>query len=152
MSHWRDIKNRQLGNNTDHMYISLTLIDGTPGIPDTPWMALATWPSAWKFLLPLPCVALQLLMGIYLPISMKILLICLLSAFPTEFFLAQKPNVNPTKHLTLETWTLVTHTCTRRTHTSTPHMQPHLTPHNLAAPTILWLSQRWVKSKRMGFV
>lgn len=152
MSHWRDIKNRQLGNNTDHMYISLTLIDGTPGIPDMPRMALATWPSAWKFLRPLPCVALQPLMGIYLPIRMEILLIFLLSAFPTEFFLAQKPNVNPTKHLTLETWTLVTHACTRRTHSYTPHMQPCFTPHILAAPTIPCFSQRWVKSERMGFV
>ena len=51
MSHWRDMRNRQLGNKTDYRYISLTFMDGAPGILDMPGVALATWAKC-KFLRP----------------------------------------------------------------------------------------------------
>ena len=58
------------------MYISLTFMDGTRGVPDMPGMALAMWPrleAPFAFAL----CGLQQLPGIYLPRSIKILFICL---------------------------------------------------------------------------
>lgn len=48
------MKNRQLGKKTDYRYISLTFMDGAPGVLDMPGMALATWPKCkflWHFAL-----------------------------------------------------------------------------------------------------
>lgn len=43
------MRNRQLGKKTDYRYISLTFMDGAPGVLDMPGVALATWPKC-KFL------------------------------------------------------------------------------------------------------